>query len=93
MFTNAFVQTYLSIHYAATIGGNQLTYDVTDGVDYNITYEGQETFYQCSGKAHKFTIFDPHFFATRTERHSINFDFLDLIITSTTVQLVRNNQR
>ena len=68
MFTNAFVQTYFSIHYAAIINGNTLTYDVTNGVDYNITYETPENFYQCTGQAIKFNIFDPHFIATRTEK-------------------------
>ena len=60
MFTNALVQSYLSIHYAASIYGNLLTYDVTDGVNYEISYLTPDTLYQCTGQAAKFSMFDPN---------------------------------
>merc|ERR1712008_646787 len=68
MFTNALVQAYFSIHYAVIIGGNKLTYDVTDGINYSLVYETPEMLYNCTGQAAKFSMFDPHTMADNTER-------------------------
>lgn len=68
MFTNALVQSYLSIHYAASIYGNLLTYDVTDGINYEISYLTPDTLYQCTGQAAKFSMFDPNTMGNDTEK-------------------------